>query len=494
MADKKRIFSVLVIDGGGVRGIIPARILECIEERTGKPISQLFDLVGGVSTGAIVAGGLNVPHPDQPGKPKYSAREVKEFYFNRAPKIFPASRFTALRQITSSAAYDPRPLEETLDMYFGDMRIRDSLVSIMIPTIDIKNFKPAWISSVKGQKDTSPEGWSSMMMKDAIRGATTAPTYFPAKYVNTTPNPDVPGVQHRHALIDGGFFTGNAMRRMLTQAKKLAPPDSEIVVVHVGTGMVGNSLSPDEWNKLGPLGMLSKQRGSVLMSLAINIGILDMAEDLKNELGDHFVSLNGNINYEDTANDPSSEMDDAGEKNMKLLESFADRIVAENGDEFTRLCKMLEDRLFREQDHNRSAEALAELARKMDAIYTVKSLTRMYRQVLKATNSIGDKPVNAEAAEIHNLAVRLTEKDRAELDKIYNLQHDKLSSQNGLMNSVKEAGESIDRMFKKLTGSFNPKAAKEQDNKPPANDDDITPPAAGLDRAPKAKKQPWWKR
>ena len=52
---------VLSIDGGGMRGIVPAIILAEIEKKTGKPISSLFDVIGGASTGAILALGLTRP-------------------------------------------------------------------------------------------------------------------------------------------------------------------------------------------------------------------------------------------------------------------------------------------------------------------------------------------------------------------------------------------------------------------------------------------------
>ena len=57
---------ILAIDGGGIRGLIPALVLAEIEKRTGRPISSLFDLVAGTSTGAIIACGLTRPHRCRP--------------------------------------------------------------------------------------------------------------------------------------------------------------------------------------------------------------------------------------------------------------------------------------------------------------------------------------------------------------------------------------------------------------------------------------------
>jgi Patatin-like phospholipase len=55
---------VLSIDGGGIRGIIPAIVLNYIEERTGKWISDMFDLIAGTSTGGILALGLTKRNVD----------------------------------------------------------------------------------------------------------------------------------------------------------------------------------------------------------------------------------------------------------------------------------------------------------------------------------------------------------------------------------------------------------------------------------------------
>ena len=82
-------FRILSIDGGGVRGIIPARILQAIEEKTGKPVSELFDLVIGNSTGGLIALGLLTPNEE--GNPKYKAADLVKFYKDKTPIIFESS-------------------------------------------------------------------------------------------------------------------------------------------------------------------------------------------------------------------------------------------------------------------------------------------------------------------------------------------------------------------------------------------------------------------
>ena len=72
------MMKVLSIDGGGVRGIIPARILQEIEIRTNKHISQLFNIVSGTSTGGLLT--LALTKPDTQGNPEFFAGYLVEFY------------------------------------------------------------------------------------------------------------------------------------------------------------------------------------------------------------------------------------------------------------------------------------------------------------------------------------------------------------------------------------------------------------------------------
>lgn len=341
----KKVFTVLAIDGGGVRGIIPARILHEIEKRTGRPIADLFDMVGGSSTGAIIGGCLVAPDPKNPAKPRFSAKDIYGFYHKLAGQIFPSRNLKMFRKFVPGALYSAKPLEEKLLECFGDFRMKDALTSFLIPATDIKNFRPVWITHLKGQVDRSKEGWGSMLIRDAVRATTSAPTYFPAKYYYTTPNPTMPDVKARHALIDGSFFGGNAPQRLYNEAKKLAPPDAEIIVVHLGTGNTNNKMSPEEFNDLSVLGLLNKSNGSVLLSLVAKMSVLDTAEDMREEIGDRFYTFDGILQLDGEDRAPASAMaiDDARPENLQRLEKMAGQIIRDNDAEINRLCDILRD-------------------------------------------------------------------------------------------------------------------------------------------------------
>lgn len=84
----RQIVPVLSIDGGGIRGIIPATMLVEIEKITREPISKLFKLIGGTSTGGILTLGLTKPHHDGSGRPQYTAQDLLNVYTQDHSQIF----------------------------------------------------------------------------------------------------------------------------------------------------------------------------------------------------------------------------------------------------------------------------------------------------------------------------------------------------------------------------------------------------------------------
>jgi patatin-like phospholipase/acyl hydrolase len=84
--------TILSIDGGGVRGIIPGVQLNELEKQLQEldgPDSRLvdyFDLVAGTSTGSLVASMVTVPNPKDPTRPRFSGADFTELYINNGPQ------------------------------------------------------------------------------------------------------------------------------------------------------------------------------------------------------------------------------------------------------------------------------------------------------------------------------------------------------------------------------------------------------------------------
>jgi predicted acylesterase/phospholipase RssA len=91
-----RLITVLSIDGGGIRGLIPATILACLEAKLQEldgpeaRIADYFDVIAGTSTGALITSMLAAPDDDR--RPLFAAGDLTNFYLENGPKIFPQRR------------------------------------------------------------------------------------------------------------------------------------------------------------------------------------------------------------------------------------------------------------------------------------------------------------------------------------------------------------------------------------------------------------------
>src|SRR3954447_1455334 len=169
---------ILAIDGGGIRGLIPALVLAEIEKRTGRPTSSLFDLVAGTSTGAIIACALTRPAP-------MSAEHVAAIYEEEGPLIFHAS---LLKRITSLGGviderYDARGLVSSLQRHLGTARLADAVTGILVTVYDLEARQAL---QLRREDDVS--------MVDAAHASSAAPTYFEPVRLGA------------RTLIDGGVF------------------------------------------------------------------------------------------------------------------------------------------------------------------------------------------------------------------------------------------------------------------------------------------------
>ena len=295
--------TVLSIDGGGIRGIIPALVLDYLEIESGKPISELFDLAVGTSSGGIIALGLAQAGVD--GKPKYTARDLAEFFEKSGRKIFEK---TVWRNIRSAGGvlderYSARPLEAALRKYYADTRLGDTLGSTMVTSYDIEERRTLFLKSWHPDHET-------VLCRDAARATSAAPTYFEPAYI------DVQGNQR--ALIDGGVFVNSPVVSSYAEALKLFPGES-LAVVSLGTGELIRRIPYDSAKDWGQAGWVMP-----LIDCMFDGATKVANHQMRMFLGSHYFRLQVTL---DEAND---DMDDATDVNIQNLKRIADRMIAEN--------------------------------------------------------------------------------------------------------------------------------------------------------------------
>jgi uncharacterized protein len=288
---------VLAIDGGGIRGLIPALVLAEVEKRTGQPISGLFDLVAGTSTGAIIACGLTRPQP-------MPADRLAALYEEEGPQIFDAS---LLKQITSLGGviderYDARELVRSLRRHLGDTRLGEAVTGILVTVYDLEA-RQALV--LRRDEDVS--------MVDAAHASSAAPTYFEPVRLGA------------RTLIDGGVFAINPA--ILAYAEANGRID---VLASLGTGEQTRRLAYDD----------VKDWGQIEWARPIIDVVFDGSADVVDAVLERLVETNY-IRLQTRLNEASDDLDDASPENLAALRREAERLIAERSADIDRLCALV---------------------------------------------------------------------------------------------------------------------------------------------------------
>ncbi|MGN7619008.1 MAG: patatin-like phospholipase family protein [Ehrlichia sp.] len=213
---------ILSIDGGGVRGIIAATILEAIEKKINKPLSKVFDLVSGSSVGSVIGGALYLKNMN--GMPKYSASDVLDLMLKYSSKIFSGS--SALPLIFGPRFSD-KNLNEVLGEVFGDTTMKDLMSNFLVPSYDL-------CSSDTIMFRNWVDKYLDVKIRDIVRGAVAAPTYF-------TPHKVMVG-NERKLLIDSSIVANNPVVAAYA-ATQILYPKEKICCLSVGCGTVNKDFS-----------------------------------------------------------------------------------------------------------------------------------------------------------------------------------------------------------------------------------------------------------
>ncbi|HLK65157.1 MAG TPA: patatin-like phospholipase family protein [Bryobacteraceae bacterium] len=193
---------VLSIDGGGIRGIIPALALQKLEEVTRKPARETFSFVAGTSTGALLASAIAAGVP---------ASHIVHIYSHRLRDIFkPGKPWNTIRQLTTGHKYDAASLHQVLSEELGAAAhwgLNDSPIDILLTAKGLADCKP-WYFVKDNPRNGRATGHLNLV--DCATASAAAPAYF-----NPWPMPaPVSG-----KLVDGGVgVAGNPVYQACVEA------------------------------------------------------------------------------------------------------------------------------------------------------------------------------------------------------------------------------------------------------------------------------------
>ncbi|KAJ6744353.1 PATATIN-LIKE PROTEIN 2 [Salix purpurea] len=317
--------TILSIDGGGVRGIIPSEVLCALESKLQKldvenkdaRIADYFDFIAGTSTGGLMTAMLTTPNADK-RRPLFEAKDIVKFYLEKSPLIFPQTTEQLLEddqlfpdeaamnslldeatkhiqlcyninhQILDSLIatlrylltckwipnfirkrlgrtllfpkYDGVKLRDLVSEEIGQKLLSDALTDVIIPTFDIKLFKPIIFSSLKAKRDKSMDARTA----DVCVGTSAAPSYFPPHFFKTTVD---------FNLADGGLEANNPSLVAVCEVMKEHKINGrKLLILSLGTGEADQSdryVVGDDPSKWGLLRWLwySENNGSPLIDI-----------------------------------------------------------------------------------------------------------------------------------------------------------------------------------------------------------------------------------
>jgi patatin-like phospholipase len=231
IGDDKRL--ILSLDGGGMRGILTIQLLKKLEEIAGIPCYELFDMIAGTSTGAIIAGLITTGH---------SAEEIEKMYVDLVTQVF--DRRLLGRRFINPPAFSKDHYRKLLKANVDDITLENACrlhdLDLMITSQDISAAEETFFSCFK-QDDGSYYGtYKDVLLRAAMEATMSAPTYF----------------YPLERFLDGGTTTYNnpALAAFIEavsyscadKTKKSAYPINSITLFSFGTGISRQFIKPEE--------------------------------------------------------------------------------------------------------------------------------------------------------------------------------------------------------------------------------------------------------
>jgi predicted acylesterase/phospholipase RssA len=329
---------ILSIDGGGIRGIIPAIVLR---ELLGDLRAQdAFHMIAGTSTGGILACGLAKPDP-------FSPQTLLDLYVQHGREIFDRPWWGALPGADLiEPKYSAADLERYLAQELGDARLSDiAAVGLIVPSYAIQLPEPRpngetrsamFFRSWQARGRELPPGKSTdeydFFLRDVCRATSAAPTYFPPADIRNRAG-------QRFGMIDGGVFANNPAMCALAAAWRLYGRDRPCLVVSLGTGMLQKPIPLDEAKGWGEIGWAT-QVVPILRDGVADTVVFEADLILRGNQYRFDIPLGADKSDPDAASD---KLDDVSPANIRALIGKAEALVTRERAKIDKVAELLRE-------------------------------------------------------------------------------------------------------------------------------------------------------
>ncbi|MEH7237427.1 CBASS cGAMP-activated phospholipase [Bacillus sp. JJ1562] len=268
---------ILCIDGGGIRGVFAVAILHAIEKEYNQPISEMFDMISGTSTGSIIAASATL---------KLNMEDVQESYIKYGEKIFTRQAKVGFLK----SVYSDRYLRHYIQEAFGEISLFEIKKPLLIPTVDITHGKPFVHRTNYGNAEQDDH---SIKLWDVVLSSCSAPVFFPPNNIN-----------NHYLAIDGGLWANNPSLVCITEAQNHFKKDlTDIHIMSIGTGLQKIDFSIETKKKWGvnqwlPFNLPSMKMTPKLLDLALHLSSESVTYHCQHLLGNNYFRINEDLGQE----------------------------------------------------------------------------------------------------------------------------------------------------------------------------------------------------
>lgn len=219
MFENTDVIKILSIDGGGIRGIIPAVVLNYLEEKTGRKVHEMFDFIAGTSTGGLLTLLVNKVNP-------LSGRALLSLYEGEQAKvIFPDVKHP-IKKMLKGPKFEIEGIEKILNFIAGGLTLKDTIKPCLVTTFHTEQGCAEFFTNYEKR-------YEKIKIAKAARATSAAPTYFEPVYIDGF-----------GTYIDGGVAANNPALCAYVEVLKLLrkeginPYSKKIIVISLGTGVL----------------------------------------------------------------------------------------------------------------------------------------------------------------------------------------------------------------------------------------------------------------
>ena len=267
-------FQILSLSGGGYLGLYTAAVLAALEEQTGRPLADSFDLIAGTSVGGIIGLGLSAGR---------SAMDIKQAFLDHGEHVF--TKTAPSRRTLASFARVARGLPRPR---YGSAPLREIIERIVGPDTTMAELRRPTIATAVNLTKGGPKVFKTghhprfvldwrLRVVDVALATSAAPTYFPIHQIGS------------ELYADGGMFANSPDLIAMHEAEMfLGIPREEMRVLSVGTTTTAFAFSASAGRNLGSWGWMKNERLPTVM-----IGSQQALTDdmMKHVLGSRYVRI-----------------------------------------------------------------------------------------------------------------------------------------------------------------------------------------------------------